>query len=98
MVPGVGIRPGQRRTLRLLAFGGRSALPHSCPSTSLAQHQTPFGARGGNRTHNPLRGTDFKSVVYTSSTTRADLKQAQHSTGSPHIQAGCYYAIASTLS
>lgn len=28
------------------------------------------GGRGGNRTLNPFRATDFKSVVYASSTTR----------------------------
>ena len=28
------------------------------------------GGRGGNRTRTPLRGTDFKSVVYAYSTTR----------------------------
>jgi hypothetical protein len=33
--------------------------------------QDNFGAHGGSRTLNPLRATDFKSVVYASSTTCA---------------------------
>ena len=36
------------------------------------------GARGGTRTLNPLRETDFKSVAYTNSATRAPFTQDKY--------------------
>ena len=32
-----------------------------------------IGARDGTRTHNPVKGADFKSAAYTNSATRAHL-------------------------
>lgn len=39
-------------------------------STITAASLSIFGGRGGTRTHNPLRASDFKSDVNTNSTTR----------------------------
>lgn len=68
--------------LNFLIVGNRSiTLPYGCFRTTLdtsrsiissdaSHHHMINGGRGGSRTLNPVRATDFKSVAYTSSATR----------------------------
>ena len=48
--------------------------PPPCSFRAEQHKKVTTGARGGSRTLNPLRATDLKSVVYSSSTTRAYLE------------------------